>query len=86
MEDADPELMAAAARLVKTLGNKIIQNLGVPGYNVVINNGAVAGQVVPHLHWHLIPRQFNDGLKPWPAAQDYAVGEMEEVLSKLRTN
>ena len=30
------------------------------GYNVGINDGRAAGQTVPHLHVHLIPRYFGD--------------------------
>lgn len=30
------------------------------GYNIGINDGAAAGQTVPHLHIHLIPRYFGD--------------------------
>ena len=30
------------------------------GYNIGINDGAVAGQTVPHLHVHLIPRFEGD--------------------------
>ena len=30
------------------------------GYNIGINDGAVAGQTVPHLHVHLIPRYAGD--------------------------
>jgi len=30
------------------------------GYNIGINNGAAAGQTVPHLHIHLIPRYLGD--------------------------
>jgi diadenosine tetraphosphate (Ap4A) HIT family hydrolase len=30
------------------------------GYNIGINDGAAAGQTVPHLHIHLIPRFRND--------------------------
>lgn len=28
--------------------------------NIAINNGKVAGQVVPHVHWHIMPRWEND--------------------------
>jgi len=34
------------------------------GYNIGINDGAAAGQTVPHLHLHLIPRQKNDVIDP----------------------
>lgn len=30
------------------------------GYNIGINDGAVAGQTIPHLHIHLIPRYRGD--------------------------
>jgi diadenosine tetraphosphate (Ap4A) HIT family hydrolase len=34
------------------------------GYNVGINDGAAAGQTVPHLHIHLIPRYDGDQQDP----------------------
>jgi diadenosine tetraphosphate (Ap4A) HIT family hydrolase len=33
-------------------------------YNVGINDGAAAGQTVPHLHIHLIPRVHRDQVDP----------------------
>lgn len=34
------------------------------GYNIGINDGAAAGQTVPHLHIHLIPRYRGDHPDP----------------------
>lgn len=34
------------------------------GYNVGINDGDAAGQTVPHLHLHLIPRYTGDSEDP----------------------
>ena len=34
------------------------------GYNIGINDGAAAGQTVPHLHIHLIPRYEGDPEDP----------------------
>jgi diadenosine tetraphosphate (Ap4A) HIT family hydrolase len=34
------------------------------GYNIGINDGAAAGQTVPHLHIHLIPRYEGDQADP----------------------
>jgi diadenosine tetraphosphate (Ap4A) HIT family hydrolase len=34
------------------------------GYNIGINDGPCAGQTVPHVHIHLIPRYTGDSLDP----------------------
>jgi diadenosine tetraphosphate (Ap4A) HIT family hydrolase len=33
---------------------------GADGYNIGVNNGVSAGQTIPHLHIHLIPRYLGD--------------------------
>ncbi len=37
---------------------------GPDAYNIGINDGRVAGQTVPHLHIHLIPRYEGDSADP----------------------
>ncbi|MDD4900591.1 MAG: HIT family protein [Patescibacteria group bacterium] len=83
LEDADEATLCAVIKAVKRVGLSIKNNLGAAGYNLGMNNGAVAGQVVPHLHFHLMPRQAGDGLKLWPQ-QAYGPGEAEEILQKIK--
>jgi len=70
--------------VVKIVGRLLKEKLGYAGYNVNISNDPVAGQEVPHLHFHLVPRKAGDGLMLWPHAQ-YAEGEAEEILRKLKS-
>jgi histidine triad (HIT) family protein len=51
-------LMAAVRRLAMAIGPA----LGAGGCNVFVNNGTVAGQVVDHLHFHVLPRFPGDGI------------------------
>jgi diadenosine tetraphosphate (Ap4A) HIT family hydrolase len=38
------------------LARTVAKVTGVTDYNIVQNNGARAAQVVPHVHFHIIPR------------------------------
>ena len=40
-----------------------IEKLGTDNSNMIINNGKIAGQLVPHLHLHILPRKEGDGFK-----------------------
>src|SRR3989344_6017615 len=51
------ELMKAVRMIMK----KITLKLHPDGLNVGWNNGTAAGQVVPHLHIHIMPRWDGDG-------------------------
>jgi len=48
---------------VKKVSLDLIKSGKAEGFNLIVNNGETAGQVVPHLHLHIIPRKHGDGLK-----------------------
>jgi diadenosine tetraphosphate (Ap4A) HIT family hydrolase len=52
LHEADDAALAEILVLVKT----VARALGVETYNVLQNNGAIAGQTVFHAHVHLIPK------------------------------
>lgn len=54
------ELAAKVLVLAKQIITKMTDILGCDGYNVLQNNGEVAGQTVFHYHMHLIPRYKED--------------------------
>ena len=83
--DEMPEaLVAAVTRHLPRLCRAVVQAVDAVGCNVLQNNGRVAGQVVEHVHFHIIPRRENDGLGyRWPAGS-YAEGRAEEVARRIR--
>ena len=55
------ESMMALLDLAK---EKIVSEHAPDGFNIGINDGPAAGQTVPHLHMHLIPRFAQDQADP----------------------
>ena len=66
--EIDSEVLGKAAKLAQKIISHETKVLGCEGYNVVQNNGEVAGQTVFHFHMHLIPRYAaddNTGVLEW---------------------
>lgn len=84
LEDIPEEELCVVMKAVKKVGRAVKDGLGAPGYNMSENNDPVAGQIIPHLHFHIIPRRTGDGLQLW-AQGKYEKGEAEDVLSKIKS-
>lgn len=76
--DATPPERAALLALLDRAKELVEKHHAPAGYNIGINDGEAAGQTVPHLHIHLIPRYEGDQDDPrggvrWvmPAKADY---------------
>lgn len=82
IEDTPVEVLGEIVLAIKNVGWKIKNLLGYEGYNVVVNNGEVAGQEVMHSHWHVLPR-LNENEVVWPEHKAYQEGEREEIYKKL---
>ena len=79
----NPALLADLMAQVPLLGRALLKATACSAFNLGVNSGQTAGQVVPHLHIHLIPRYEGDGLVSWPG-RDYVDGELEKVAEALK--
>lgn len=80
----DPAVLSEVARAAKYVAHAVTSGLGVSGFNLIQNEGAVAGQVIPHLHIHVIPRVQGDGLTHWPGTPYPNPEAMTAVAEKIR--
>ncbi len=71
--------------LIKKIALAIRQGVGAEGINIIMNNEKPAGQLVPHAHFHIIPRFSNDGYLHWKG-KPYAEDESQKVAKKIRTS
>lgn len=58
---ASPDILAACMQTVRRVMIAQQQAWNADGINLHQANGAAAGQAVPHLHFHVVPRFKNDG-------------------------
>lgn len=72
-------------KVIKKIIPSIMSGTKAEGFNLNLNNGPVAGQVVNHIHFHIVPRHHNDGYKLWHG-REYKTGEAEEILKKIKDN
>ena len=70
--------------LAKKLAGSRTEKLGCQGFNIVQNNGEVAGQCVFHFHMHLIPRYIEDGQNILWNPQHFTDEVMDEICSQLK--
>ena len=74
-------LLTAAARVAKAAR----EALGAAGVNLVLNDGRAAGQAVPHLHLHVVPRFPGDGGRSFHSLLPMRRGlDLPEIAKKLR--
>lgn len=86
VDQCDPEVLAAVGAVLGKIAGAVVKAMGAQGYNVLCNNGKVAGQVVEHVHFHIIPRTAGDGVfTQWPAYK-YPEGGMQEIAEKISTS
>ncbi|WP_423792592.1 HIT family protein [Methanocaldococcus indicus] len=77
----DEELQKLILGVKKTLN--ILKKLGFSDYNIVNNNGKLAGQEVNHVHFHIIPRFGEEEGIIFGKVVDV---DLDEIYKKLKSN
>ena len=83
--EIDGEIAAKAMKLAKKLAIHMTETLHCDGFNLVQNNGEVAGQTVFHFHLHLIPRyknMKNSDILLWNH-ENFTEDEMKEICNEI---
>jgi len=86
LHECPAEVLGPVASRLGKIAKAVAGAMDSEGYNVLCNNGRAAGQLVEHLHFHIIPRNTGDGVfDRWPAYK-YQEGKIEEIAAKIREN
>ena len=81
--DATPDTLGKLVSVAQRIAKAQMAN-GAEGVNLLQNTNPAAGQVVPHLHVHVIPRKGDDGFRHWQGTE-YKEGEIGAACEQLKS-
>ncbi|KZT22798.1 HIT-like protein [Neolentinus lepideus HHB14362 ss-1] len=70
------------------VAKKIAIAVGCENYNILQNNGAIAHQIVPHVHFHMIPKPAESDTAGlvigWPQQKDIGMDDLKKLHEELK--
>ena len=60
--DLDERIASSLGKTVRRVARAVRRAYEPEGLSIWQSNGPAAFQDVPHVHWHILPRYYNDGL------------------------
>src|SRR4030043_1511696 len=67
---------------IKKVATAVVKAVNADGFNLGMNNGEAAGQIVHHAHFHTLPRFSTDGLHHWPH-KEISKEDMDRIQKKI---
>ena len=83
LHEVPADILSSISVCIGRVAKAVSSAMEADGYNVLCNNGKAAGQLVDHVHFHIIPRSNGDGVfSRWPSGS-YGEGQVEEVKQRI---
>jgi histidine triad (HIT) family protein len=87
VEDLPGNVASAIGRAIAAVAPAIEDAVSAPATTIAYNNGEEAGQEVPHVHAHVIPRSPDDGGRPihalFPGRPDLSEAELDDLTERI---
>lgn len=84
--DLSEESAAGIGRVLPCITRAACAAAGVQECNIIQNNGAGAGQEVMHVHFHVIPKSSEFGLRKQWTPRPLQDGEAEDILRIMQAS
>jgi histidine triad (HIT) family protein len=83
LDQCSDQVIAGVSRCLGKIAKAVVSAVDAEGYNVLCNNGRSAGQLVDHVHFHIIPRNAGDGVFNRWNSYKYDAGRAEEITAEI---
>lgn len=60
-DEVPEQIQEGLGKVLHSVSKQLIEKLNATGFNILSNNGESAGQVVKHVHFHILPRYGEKG-------------------------
>ncbi len=82
--DIPEKLLREMIAVVQKIAKAVVKGLDAEGLNILQYNKLVSGQTIPHVHFHIIPRFKDDGLRiNWPQGR-YEGNELRKYADRIK--
>ena len=86
LDECPSQLLSQVGARLGTIAKAVREAMDSDGYNILCNTGRAAGQLVKHVHFHIIPRNMGDGIFNRWRAYEYEKGKIETIASQIIEN
>jgi histidine triad (HIT) family protein len=87
VDDLPADLAGAVGRAIAAVAPAVEDAVDAPATTIAYNNGEAAGQEVPHVHAHVVPRFPDDGGRPihalFPDRPDPSDAELDDLAERI---
>ena len=82
--DIPDDELAYLIQIVKKVAKQIKKKLNAIGFRIASNNYRPAGQIIPHIHFHILPVTAEVPFKLKFKRKKVSKGDLEKIAEKIR--
>jgi histidine triad (HIT) family protein len=82
--DMPEKELCETIKVIQKIAKAVLEAVGTKAFNIVVNTGKDAGQLIDHVHFHIIPRLKDDKRNFFLNPISYKNNEKQKILEKIK--